>query len=172
MDAVQTEQIVEYMAENAGPMYLRINRNNLPVFTDPAEKFVPGKVYTIREGKDAVVFSTGVMVSKAMEAADMLTKEGIDVRVVNVPSIKPIDKEAVVKISSEVTGVVTAEEHSVMGGLGSVICEAIAPSLAKKVQFVGIQDSFGTSAENYDVLLEYYGLTAQAVADAVKESLK
>ena len=171
VDAVETEKIVRYMAKEKGPMYLRVNRNDLPVLTSKDEEFVPGKVYTIREGKDAVVFATGVMVSIALEAAEELEKEGVNVKVVNVPSIKPIDADSVAEIAAGVKGVVTAEEHSVIGGLGSTICECLAPRVAKKVFFVGVQDSFGTSGENYDVLLKKYGLTKENVMAAVKKSL-
>lgn len=172
VDAVETEKIVRYMAKEKGPMYLRVNRNDLPVLTSKDEEFVPGKVYTIREGKDAVVFATGVMVSIALEAAEELEKEGVSVKVVNVPSIKPIDADSVAEIAAGVKGVVTAEEHSVIGGLGSTICECLAPRVAKKVFFVGVQDSFGTSGENYDVLLKKYGLTKENVMAAVKKSLE
>lgn len=171
-DAAETEKIVRYMASEQGPMYIRINRNDLPVLTDPAEPFVPGKVYTIREGKDAVVFATGVMVSLALEAAELLEKEGISLKVVNVPSLKPLDCDAVAAISAEVRGVVTAEEHSVIGGLGSAISECLAPRLAKKVHYVGVEDQFGTSGENYQVLLDYYGLTSSHIISAVKQSLE
>jgi len=171
VDAVQTEQIVRYMADHPGPMYIRINRNDLPIYTDPAQPFVPGKLYALTEGKDVAVFATGVMVSKAMEAAQLLQKEGIGVKVVNVPSIKPIDKDAVVDICKSVRGIVTAEEHSVIGGLGSLIAEITSTRCPVKLQMVGLEDTFGTSAQDYDALLESYGLTAEAVAKAARESL-
>jgi len=172
VDAVQTRQIIRYMANHSGPMYLRVNRNDLPILSDESVEFVPGQIYSVREGRDAVIFASGVMVSKALEAAEQLEREGIQVKVVNVPSIKPIDAKAVAKIASEVKGVVTAEEHSVMGGLGSVISECLAPLIPKKIIFVGIQDCFGTSAENYDVLLEKYDLTATRIVASVRESMK
>lgn len=171
VDAVQTRQIVEYMAREKGPMYLRVNRNDLPVLTDEEEEFVPGRLYPVRKGRDAVVFASGVMVSIALEAAGLLEKENIQVQVVNVPSIKPIDEEAVFQLASSVRGVVTAEEHSVMGGLGSVICECLSARGSKKVIRVGIEDQFGTSAESYAILLEKYELTADRIAAAVKKSL-
>lgn len=171
-DAVETEKIIRYMADNKGPMYIRINRNDLPVLTSADGVFIPGKVYVLREGTDAAVFATGVMLSNALEAAEELEKENISVKVVNVPSIKPIDKETVCSICAGVSGVVTAEEHSIHGGLGSAISETIADCVAKKVFYVGIDDSFGTSGENYDILLEKYGLTAKHIADAVRRSLK
>lgn len=170
-DGVQTAQIVRYMASHDGPMYLRINRNDLPVYTSEDTEFVPGRIYTVREGTDAVVFAYGVMISKAMEAAEKLEKEGISVRVVNVPSIKPICKESVLDVCSKVRGIVTAEEGSVLGGLGSVIAETIVGELEKRIQMVGIHDEFGTSAANYDELLQHYGLTSEAIVAAVRKSL-
>ena len=170
-DGVQTEQIVRYMASHDGPMYLRINRNDLPVYTSEDTEFVPGRIYTVREGTDAVVFAYGVMISKAVEAAEKLEKEGISVRVVNVPSIKPICKESVLDVCSNVRGIVTAEEGSVLGGLGSVIAETIVGELEKRIQMVGIHDEFGTSAANYDELLQHYGLTSEAIEAAVRKSL-
>ncbi len=170
-DAVQTAQIVRYMASHEGPMYIRINRNDLPVFTSETTEFVPGRIYTVREGTDAVVFAYGVMISSAVEAAEELEKEGISVRVVNVPSIKPICRESVLEVCSSAKGIVTAEEGSVIGGLGSVIAETIMGEMEKRIQRVGIYDEFGTSAANYKELLRYYGLTSEAIAAAVRKSL-
>lgn len=172
VDAIQTSQIVRYMAENKGPMYIRINRNDLPTITSESDEFVPGKVYVVKDGNDAVVFASGVMVSLALEAAKALALENISLKVVNVPSIKPIDKEEVVKIASSVKGVVTAEEHSIIGGLGSCISECLSERLAKKVYYLGVKDSFGESAENYTVLMEKHGLTCNGIIEKVKASLE
>ena len=167
VDAVQTAQIVRYMAENEGPMYIRINRNDLPVYTNASEPFEVGKVYTLRKGNDVAIFATGVMVSLAMEAAEKLQTQNISVRVVNVPSVKPIDKDAVLDICSQVRIIVTAEEHSVIGGLGSLIADIISEHSPKKVVKVGVQDKFGTSAQDYKTILDAYGLTVEAIANAV-----
>ncbi len=166
-DAIQTEQIVRYMAANEGPMYLRVNRNNLPNYTNQDEPFVPGKVYTLRQGTDVAVFAYGVMVSRAMEAAQYCAGQGISVRVVNVPSIKPLDGAAIQKIASGVKGIVTAEEGSILGGMGSAIAEVLAPVGGCPIEMVGVRDSFGTSAGNYEELLNYYHLTSEAIAEAV-----
>jgi transketolase len=112
------------------------------------------------------------MVSKALEAAGQLEKEGVSAKVVNVPSIKPIDSAQVAEVANSVKAVVTAEEHSVLGGLGGLICEIVSGLAPKKVVRVGIQDTFGSSAQDYDTLLNAYGLTAQAIVDAAKKSLK
>lgn len=169
VDAVETKKIVKAIAENPGPAYLRINRNDLPIFTSEDGDFEIGKLYTIKEGKDVIVFANGVMVSKALEAAKELEEEGISVKVVNVSTVKPLDQKAVIELAKSCKAVVTAEEHSIVGGLGSSIAEALRLEKNIPIEFVGVKDTFGTSASNYDELLEYYGLTSQAVKDAVKK---
>ena len=171
VDATETRKIVRYMAENQGPMYIRINRNDLPPLSNPDEDFVPGKVYTLREGTDVAIFATGVMVSRSLEAAEELSDLGISAKVVNVPSIKPLSSDDVIAAAKGITHIVTAEEHSVFGGLGDAICAVLGSAELKKYSRVGVNDRFGTSAENYEVLLEEYGLNAAAVKSAVSELL-
>jgi len=171
VDAVQTTQIVKYMAASEGPMYIRINRNDLPVLTTTKQEFKAGKVYTMRDGSDVAVFATGVMVSIALKAADELAKSGLQAKVLNVPSIKPIDEASVLAICEEVKAIVTVEEHSIYGGLGDAISAVVAPKIARKHIRVGIQDAFGTSAHNYHELLEYYGLKPETIIEAAKEAL-
>lgn len=170
VDSVETVQMVKAMCEYKGPCYIRINRNDLPVYTNADEQYHIGKMKQIREGKDVVVFATGVMVSRAISAAEALEKEGVSVRVVNVSTIKPLDTEALKGYCKGVKGVVTAEEHSIYGGLGSAVCEALSTERLP-VEIFGINDSFGYSAENYDVLLEKYNLTPEGVAERVKKVL-
>ena len=171
MDAVETEKMMWAMAEHKGPCYIRINRNDLPVYTDPNEEYHIGKITTIREGSDVVVFATGVMVSQSVAAAELLEKEGISVRVVNISTIKPLDVAALKECCQGVKGIVTAEEHDVMGGLGSAVCEALCDSRLP-VLMLGLQDIFGRSAENYQLLLDKYHLMPEDVAAAVKAVLK
>ena len=170
-DAVETRKMVKAMVEHDGPAYIRINRNDLPVLTDPDEPYHIGKMSQLRDGGDAVVFANGVMNSIALEAAQSLEKEGISLRVVNVSTIKPLDTKALIGYCRGVKAVVAAEEHSIYGGLGSAVAEALSTSRLP-VGFVGIQDSFGTSAKNYEELLVRYGLTAEALAAKVKETLQ
>lgn len=172
VDAIETRKMVRAMAKHAGPCYIRINRNELPFYTSEEGEYVIGKLYPVREGRDVIVFANGVMVSKAMEAAESLEKEGLSVKVVNVSTVKPLDKAAVVAMAKGFKAVVTAEEHSVVGGLGSAIAEALAGVKDVPIGFVGIEDRFGTSAANYDELLVYYGLTADAVKDRIKKTIK
>ena len=172
VDAVETTKMVAAMVDHPGPMYIRINRNDLPILTPADTPFEIGKLYTIREGGDVVVFANGVMVSRALTAAEELAAEGISVKVVNVSTIKPLDRQAVIDAAKGMKAVVTAEEHSVIGGLGSAIAEALRRENRAPLDFVGVEDVFGTSAYNYDELLAHYGLTSQAVATKVRELLK
>lgn len=171
-DAVETRKMVRAMVKTPGPMYIRINRNDLPILTPEDGEFEIGKLYTVKDGKDVVVFANGVMVSKAAEAADALAKAGISVKVVNVSTIKPLDRQGVLDAVKGAKAVLTAEEHSVIGGLGSAIAEALRLETGIPIDFIGIEDKYGTSAWNYDELLEHYGLTVQAVADRVQALLK
>ena len=172
VDAVETTKMVAAMVDHPGPMYIRINRNDLPILTPADTPFEIGKLYTIREGGDVVVFANGVMVSRALTAAEELATEGISVKVVNVSTIKPLDRQAVIDAAKGMKAVVTAEEHSVIGGLGSAIAEALRRENRAPLDFVGVEDVFGTSAYNYDELLAHYGLTSQAVATKVRDLLK
>ena len=172
VDAVETTKMVAAMANHPGPMYIRINRNDLPILTPTDTPFEIGKLYTVKEGTDVVVFANGVMVSRAITAAEELAAQGVSVKVVNVSTIKPLDRQAVIACAKGMKAVVTAEEHSVIGGLGSAIAEALRLEKGAPLDFVGIEDVFGTSALNYDELLVHYGLTAQAIQDKIKGLLK
>ena len=171
VDAVETQKMVAAMAEHDGPCYIRINRNEVPVLTDESEEYHIGKVTRMRDSKDVVVFATGIMVSQALAAAEALEKEGISVRVVNISTIKPIDVEALKKCCEGVKGIVTAEEHNIYGGLGSAVCEALS-DWRLPIKMLGIQDCFGRSAENYQLMLETYHLMPEDVAATVKAVLK
>ena len=170
LDAVETAQMVREMARIPGPCYIRLNRNDLPVYVDPGDEYHIGKLRMLRDGSDVVVFASGVMVTKALQAAELLQSEGVSARVVSVSTIKPLDASALMAYCRGVKAVVTSEEHNVHGGLGSAICEAL--SLQRlPIAIHGIEDSFGYSAENYDLLLEKYNLTPQGVARKVREAL-
>jgi transketolase len=132
------------------------------------EEFVIGKPYLIREGKDVAVFACGIMVAKALEAADELENEGISVRVVNVSSLKPVDEDEIKRFSSGIKGIVTAEEHSTIGGLASVITYILRGTPVPVIP-IGIDDRFGQSAHGYDELLAEYGLTTENIFTSVKK---
>ncbi|MEL7597099.1 MAG: transketolase family protein [Clostridiaceae bacterium] len=171
-DAVETEAAIRAVAELNGPCYVRLGRLGVPVINDsPEYKFELGKAITLREGKDATIIATGIMVDAALEAYNTLAEEGIKVNVINVHTIKPLDVDAIVKAARETGVVITAEEHSILGGLGSAACEALSENCPVPVIRVGIKDVFGESGKP-DELLKAYGLTADDIVKAVKQGMK
>lgn len=173
-DYVETQRFVRVAAATDGPCYLRVNRNPVPVITAEDAPFDPWKVAQARDGKDAVIYATGYMVWQALEAARALETEGISVRVVNVHTIKPLDTAGVQAAARGMRAAVTVEEASIIGGLGSAVCEALAEGPADsrvRVKRMGIQDCFGTSAQSYDELLTAYRLTPQDIAQTVRDAL-
>jgi transketolase len=170
VDAVETKKVVRAVVEYQGPVYIRINRNDLPVLTDENEPFKIGKMNKITEGEDITIFATGFMVYQALQAREILKNKGFSSRIINVSTIKPIDLDKVKEYAKNVKGVITAEEHSIIGGLGGTICEVLSNELVK-IKKVGINDKFGQSASNYEELINYYGLTPQAIVEKAEELL-
>lgn len=168
MDGIETRKMIRKIAEYQGPVYMRINRNDLPDLFPEDQKFEIGKSYLIREGKDVVVFVNGIMVSRAVQAAEKLTGQGISIRVVNVSSLKPTDENDIKRFASDVKGIVTAEEHSLIGGLASVITYILRGS-GVPVITIGIEDEFGQSAHDYDELLAEYKLTVDNIVASIKK---
>lgn len=171
VDAIETRKMVAKMISYQGPVYIRINRNDLPVYTSEQDDFEIGKMYTIRHGTDIALFATGVMVWKSMEAAAVLEKEGISVEVINVSTLKPLKREEVFAHLKGKKGIITAEEASRIGGLGSDIAQLICGEVCLPFRHIAIDDAFGTSASNYEELLEAYGLTADAIVAAARDIL-
>ena len=170
-DAAVTNWMVKNAIEDASPMYLRLSRDVFPDLYAEDEVFEEGKGKVVREGTDATVIACGILVSKALAAAEELAKEGISVRVVDMFSIKPLDKELVVKCAQETGAIVSAEEHSIIGGLGSAVSEALCEAGAQvPMGFVGTQDLHGECGP-YKDLLAKYGLDANAVAKKIKETI-
>lgn len=164
-DANETVEAVKAIAEMDGPCYIRLNRNDYPNVTNEGETFRIGEPKILREGSDVAVFAMGYMVGLALEAAKEL--EGtVSVKVVNVPTIKPLNEAAVRAAAKDCKAVVTAEEHNVRGGLGSAIAEILCKE-RKPIEFVGIEDIFGCSAHNYQELLAHFRLTAEHIKEAV-----
>jgi transketolase len=153
-------------------VYFRINRNDLPFVSPAGEPYSIGKVTKLRDGNDVAIFGSGIMVSKALEAAKALETEGISARVINISTIKPLDREAVIRYASGVDAIVTAEEHSIIGGIGSAVVEALRGVSHARVEFVGVPDTFGISAEGYEELLRHFKLTSDEVARTVRTLLK
>ena len=170
-DAVETEKMVFAAAEYKGPVYVRLGRLNIPVLFDENYKFEIGKAATLREGNDVAILATGLMVSEALEAAKLLEEKGVKARVVNVSTIKPLDTETVLKAAKECKFIVTSEEHSVIGGLGSAVSEYLSEVHPAKVVKHGIQDIFGQSADG-ETMLTNYGLRAKDIAETVLNNLK
>ena len=165
-DAVETEKMIFAVAEYEGPVYVRLGRLNIPVLFDENYKFEIGKAHTLTEGNDVAIIATGLMVYEAAEAAKLLEKEGIKARVINMSTIKPLDEETVLKAAKECKFIVTSEEHSVIGGLGSAVSEFLSENHPTKVIKHGIQDVFGQSADG-DTMLNNYKLRAKDIVEVV-----
>jgi len=172
VDSTEVELMMDRMLDWPGPVYFRINRNELPFVYPAGEPYSIGKVTKLRDGSDVAIFGSGVMVSKALEAAKALERDGISARVLNISTIKPLDREAVIRYASGVDAIVTAEEHSIIGGIGSAVVEALRGVSHAPVEFIGVPDTFGVSAEGYDELLAHFKLTADEVAGTVRALLK
>jgi transketolase len=168
-DHVEAQAAVRAALEHNGPVYMRFGRLAVPVFNDPdTYKFELGKGITLREGTDGTVVATGLMVNEALQAADILASEGINIRVINIHTIKPLDEDIIVKAAKETPFIVTAEEHSVIGGLGSAVCDVTAAKAPCKVVKIGVNDVFGHSGPAVDLLKEF-GLSADNIVKTVKE---
>jgi transketolase len=167
-DAVSASKLIEKAYEIDGPVYVRLGRAAVPKIYDDKKDLEVGKAVKIREGKDYTIIATGVMVNEALIASETLKAEGIDVRVLDMHTIKPIDEEAIISAAKETKGIVTAEEHTVMGGLGSAVSEVIVRNHPVPMEFVGIKDVFGQSGKPAELLKEY-NLTADDIVKAVKQ---
>ena len=171
-DDVEAKACVKAAYEYNGPVYLRFGRLAVPVINDrPDYKFELGKGVVLREGKDVTIVATGLCVSSALEAAEKLAADGIDAKIINIHTIKPLDEELIVAAAKETGKVVTVEEHSVIGGLGSAVCDALAEKCPVPVKKIGVQDVFGESGPAV-ALLAKYKLDGEGVYEQVKEFCK
>lgn len=168
-DAKEARKAVFALAEFQGPAYMRLARLATPVFEEDYP-FEIGKANVMREGKDAAVFACGLMVNEALEAAKLLAAEGVEISVINVHTIKPIDAACVTEYAEKCGNVVTVEEHSVIGGLGDAVADVLMGKVNCKFRKIGINDQFGQSGKAAEVLREY-GLTADQIAERIKETL-
>lgn len=166
-DGVETKQVIMAAAEYVGPVYIRLGRPKVPVLFDETYKFEIGKGVVLKEGTDVTLVATGIMVSKAVEAAEALVAEGISAAVVNISTIKPLDNALITEMAQKTGAVVTCEEHNIYGGLGSAVAEVLVENCPVPMARVGVEDSFGESGLP-DQLLEKYGLTAANIADKAK----
>lgn len=171
-DAMETRAAVLAAAEIDGPVYIRLGRSGVPVLhAESSFNFEPGRAIVLRQGKDVAVVACGIMVSAALEAAEILAGEGVSVLVLDMHTIKPLDEQALVDAARATGAVVTAEEHSILGGLGGAVAEALSEHYPVPVLRVGVRDTFGESGKPQE-LLEKYGLTAEGIVEAVKQVLQ
>ncbi|MDH7599677.1 MAG: transketolase C-terminal domain-containing protein [Sedimentisphaerales bacterium] len=170
-DGIETKKIVRAAARYDGPVYIRILRNDVPDVTAQTGEFKIGRPTVIREGTDVVIFAHGYMVYKSLKAAETLEAEGISVKIVNVSTLKPIDEKIIRSMASGTKGVVTVEEHTIIGGLASAIAFSLRGT-GLMIEAVAVNDRFGQSSLNYEQLLEHYGLTVEAIVKAIKKVLR
>ncbi|MDE7432620.1 MAG: transketolase family protein [Lachnospiraceae bacterium] len=168
-DYIEAKAAVKAAYEYEGPCYLRFGRLAVPVINDREDyKFEIGKAVTLREGKDVTIIASGLVVTTALEAAELLSKDGIDAKVINMHTIKPLDEDAVIAAAKQTGKVVTVEEHSVIGGLGSAVCDVLSEHYPVKVKKIGINDKFGESGPAPE-LVKKYGLDGESIYKTVKE---
>lgn len=169
-DANETYAAVMAIADLDGPVYMRLGRSDFPLITPEGAEFKIGKASVLKEGKDVTLIGTGQMVMLCLEAADALKEQGIDAEVINMSTIKPLDAEAVLRSVGKTGCAVTAEEHSIIGGLGSAVSELLSRSLPSPIETVGTEDTFGESG-NPDDLMKRYGLTSDSIVRSAKDAI-
>ena len=170
-DAIETAEAIRVAASDYGPFYIRLSRPKTPIVYPEGYHFTLGKAVSMRQGTDTTVIAVGIMVAKALEAADILARQGIDCRVINMHTLKPLDEAAVVKAASETGAIVVAEEHLAQGGLGSRVAQTAAREKPVPMEFVNLGDRYAVSGKAEE-LLQRYGLTARDVEESVKSVVK
>ena len=170
-DAAETKAVIKWAANYVGPVYVRLGRAGVEDVTPEGYEFKPGKATTLRDGEAATIIACGALVGPAMEAAETLASEGIDVRVINMASIKPLDVDAVAKAAKETGAIITAEEHNIYGGLGAAVAEAVTETVPVPVERVGVKDTFGESGTPKELMAKY-GLSAEYIVAAVRKVLE
>ena len=165
-DDAQTKWATEEISKIEGPVYLRLCRLASPVIYEENEKFEIGKGYQHGEGTDATVIATGVVVAEALKAQEELREKGINIRVIDMHTIKPIDKEIIIKAAKETKKIITIEDHSIIGGLGSSVCEVLSEEYPSKVERMGIKDTFGKSGKGAE-LMKYFHITAEDIIEKI-----
>jgi transketolase len=170
-DGPETRQAIEAVAEHKGPCYVRVGRNKVPTLFGDDYQFRIGKAHVFSKGKDAAIIATGIMVAEALAARDMLKAEGIDAGVINMSTIKPLDADAIIAAAKHSGAIVTAEEHSIIGGLGGAVAEVLGESMPVPIVRIGIKDTFGSSGDQ-EGLLKHYGISAGDIVTAVREVIR
>jgi len=170
-DYYETKKAVAWACKYVGPVYVRFGREPVPVVTKPEDPFIMGKANLINDGTDVTIANNGPVLREAMEAVEMLKEKGISARLLNIHTVKPIDREAIARAARETGAIVTVEEHQVMGGFGSAVAEVVVQTHPVPMRFIGIQDRFGESGTP-EQLFEAFGLTAKHIVAAVEDVLK
>jgi len=170
-DAIEAAEAIKVAANNYGPFYIRLSRPKTPIVYPEGYHFTSGKAVTMRQGIDATIIAVGVMVAKALEAADILARQSIDCRVINMHTLKPLDEAAIVKAASETGAIVVAEEHLAQGGLGSRVAQTAAREKPVPMEFINLGDRYALSGKAEE-LLQKYGLTARDIEESVKAAVK
>ena len=170
-DALETKKAVMSVVDYSGPTYIRLGRSDVPTITKEKTPFKIGKATVMKDGKDITLIGTGIMVSRCLLAAEKLEKENIDASVINMSTIKPVDEKTIIKYAKETGAVVTAEEHNIIGGLGSTISTVLSENIPVPMKRIGIPDVFGESGKS-DELMEKYGLTPENIVKAAHEVMK
>lgn len=171
-DSIEARKMIPLMAELEGPAYIRISRAEMPIIFDESHKVEIGKGITVRDGNDVSIIANGHLLSRALEAADKLSSQGIKARVVNMHTIKPLDMPLLRKCARETGAIVTAEEHSIIGGLGSAVAEATADENPVPVKRIGVADKFTESSKELDPLLDKYGMAVDDIVKAAQQAVK
>lgn len=165
-DDVQTKWVIEEISKIDSPVYVRLNRTKSPAIYEENEKFEIGKAVQIGDGTDASIIATGITVSEAIKAKEKLVDKGINIRVIDMHTIKPIDKEIIVKCAKETKRIITIEDHSIIGGLGTAVCEVLCDEYPAKVTRMGIKDTFGKSGKA-DELMKYFKITSDDIIEEI-----
>ena len=170
-DCVETREVIKFAAEYKGPVYIRLARTNVVNIFDPEKyKFDPKKALIVREGKNVTLVSNGETLTETLDCAELLEKQGIEAEVIHMPVVKPIDKETLIASAKKTNRVITVENHSIIGGIGSAVCETLSENYPVKVTRIGIADEFGQSGEQR-ALMNFYKLTGECLAERIAKSL-
>jgi transketolase len=171
-DSTEAKKMIPAMAEHVGPVYIRLSRSEMPVIFDESHRVEIGKGVVVRDGSDVTIVANGHMLSRSLEAAEALSSQGVQARVVNMHTVKPLDVPLVLKCAQETGALVTVEEHSIIGGLGSAIAETISGEFPVPVKRVGIADTFTETSRDFDSLLDKYGMSVNDIVAAARGAIK
>lgn len=171
-DSIEAKKMIPLIAQHQGPVYLRISRAEMPIIFDDNHKVEIGKGVVMRDGRDVTITANGHMLSRSLDAAGLLSSRGIDARVVNIHTVKPLDIPLIRKCAEETGAMVTVEEHSIIGGLGSAVAEVVVRECPVPVEMIGIADRFTETALDFDSLLDHYGMSVEDIAKAAQRALK